>query len=343
MSAGRDWRELGVLVVGFGSIGRRHTRVLKEIGVADVRVADPVAELRAKAREEFGIERIYESYEDGLADRPDAVIICSPTALHVPQAMEAIRAGVDVLTEKPLSTSPDGIDELDDLARESGRIVMVAHCFRFHDGLRRAKAWLDEGRIGRLVSTRVVFGEYIPDVMPNYRNMYISQYSGCYELMHDIDLALWFAGRSPSRAYGVDGSYSDVGMASPDLAVMIIEFPDRCVATVQLDFFERVRHRQTELLGTEGTIIVEFARWDRCTCSLYEAKTGEWHHEELATDRDDMFREEDRIFLQAVVERSPVPVDIAEGRKAIEVIAAVQESARTGRAVNIPMRIQTLE
>ena len=44
---------------------------------------------------------------------------------------------------------------------------MVAHCFRFHEGLTRAKRWLDEGRVGRLVSVRAIVGEYIPDVMPD--------------------------------------------------------------------------------------------------------------------------------------------------------------------------------
>lgn len=80
---------------------------------------------------------------------------------------------------------------------------------------------------------------------------------------------------------------------------------------------------------------MEFARWDKCVLSLYEAKRGEWHIEELNTDRDDMFRAEDKTFLDAVINRSSVPVDISEGRKAIEIILAAQESARTGASVLI--------
>ena len=327
--------KLSALVVGFGSIGRRHTRILKELGLTDISVCDPSPEMRARARDEFSIAETYEGLDEGLAARPDTVFICSPTALHVEQAVQAVQTGADVFTEKPLSISMDRVDELDALARELRRIVMVGHCFRFHEGLRKAKAWLDTGRIGRLVSIRALVGEYIPDVMPNYRNMYISQYSGVYELMHDIDLALWFAGQPPVRVFGIDGSFSDVGMKSPDMAELLIEFQDRLVASVHLDFFERARHRRTELLGTEGTIVVEFAKWDECHLSLYEASSGSWHHEELKTDRDDMFREEDGAFLRAVVDRSAVPVDIAAGRLAVEVMIAAQESARTGRAVRI--------
>jgi len=323
------------LVVGFGSIGRRHARILKEIGLSDVRVCDPIQEMRDRASSEFGVERVYDSLEAGLNDKPETVFICSPTALHVEQAVQAIRAGSDVFTEKPLSISTEGVDDLDALARELGRIVMVGHCFRFHDGLRRAKEWLEQESIGRLISVRAVVGEYIPDVMPNYRNMYISKYSGVYELMHDIDLALWYAGQRPVRVFGMDGTFSDAGMESPDFAEMIIEFEDRCAASVHLDFFERARHRRMELLGTEGTIIVEFASWDKCSLSIYEAASKAWHHEEMETDRDDMFRAEDSDFLRAVESRSGVPVDIAAGKLVVEVMCAAQESARTGAAVQI--------
>lgn len=328
-----SWTNLSVLVVGFGSIGRRHTRVLREIGVRDVRLCEPMPDRREAARAEFGVELSFESFEDGLASSPDTVLLCSPSAEHVPQARLAVSAGCHVLTEKPLSVSLDGIDELAAEASARGRIVMVAHCFRFHDGLLRVKHWLDSGEIGRLMSVRSVFGEYIPEVMPNYRNMYISQYSGVYELMHDIDLAIWFAGTRPLSVLGVDRQISDAQMTSPDIAEMLIEFEGRRMANVHLDFFQRPRHRVFELYGTEGTVTVEFARWDHCTVSLYRASAGEWLTEEMATDRDDMFRAEDREFLQAVSEGRPVALDISEGRKAIEVMLTAQESSRTGRAV----------
>ena len=328
-------QKTSALVVGFGSIGRRHTRILKELGLTDVSVCDPSPEMQARARDEFGIARVFETLDEALAVKPDTAFICSPTGLHIEQGIEAVEAGADVFMEKPLSTSIYRIDELESVARERGRIIMVGHCFRFHEGLRRAKEWLAEGRIGRLISVRAIVGEYIPDVMPTYRDMYISQYSGVYELMHDIDLALWFAGQRPVRVFAIDGSFSDVGMKSPDMAEMLIEFEGRCTASVHLDFFERARHRQTELLGTEGTIIVEFAKWDECSLSLYEARTAAWHTEVLSTDRDDMFRAEDGAFLDAVIARSDVPVDIAAGRLVVEVMLAAQESAQKRAAVDL--------
>jgi len=328
------WQGKSALVVGFGSIGRRHARVLKEIGLEDVRVCETMPDRRDAARDELGVSKSYETLEEGLADKPDTVFLCSPTGMHIEQAIQAIEAGADVMIEKPLSTSLDGVDRLKRLASERGAVVMVAHCFRFHDGLARAKKWLDEGRIGRLVSVRCIVGEYIPEVMPDFLNRYVSQYSGAYELMHEIDLALWFAGRKPRRVFAVDGTLSDVPMKSPDLAEMTIEFEDRLVASVHLDFFERARHRQTELFGTEGTITIEFAKWDECTVSIYEARKRQWTNELIKTDRDDMFRAENRAFLEACANRSSVPVDIEAGAMAVGVMLAAQEASKTGAAVS---------
>lgn len=339
----KDWQKLSGLVVGFGSAGRRHVRILQELGLGELAVCDTNRDCLAIAQTEFGISRTFSSFRRALESKPEVVFICSPTAHHAEQAIEAVEAGADVFVEKPLSTSLEPIDRLAKRTERSGRIVMVGHCFRFHEGLRIAKEWLTEGRIGRLVSIRASMGEYIPEVMPNYRNMYIARYSGAYELMHDIDLALWFASRPLNRVFGLEGNLSDAGMDSPDLVEILLEFEDRCVANVHLDFFQRVRRRQTELLGTEGTIIVEFARWEKCQVSLFESATRTWSNRVLETKRDDMFREEDRLFLEAVINRSPVPVDIGEARRAVEVTVAAQESARTRRGVTLrkPVKVGT--
>jgi len=327
------WQQKSALVVGFGSIGRRHARVLKEIGVTDVRVCEMMSERQEAAQRDLGIDRLYSTLEEALADKPDTVFICSPTALHIEQATAAVKAGADVMIEKPLCTTLDGVEELKSVASERKAVVMVAHCFRFHEGLVRAKKWLQKGRIGRLVSVRCMFGEYIPEVMPDYLDRYVSKYSGAYELMHDIDLALWFADQCPKRVFGIDGRFSDVPMESPDLVEMLVEFQDRCAASVHLDFFQRARHRRVELFGTEGTIMVEFAKWDECTVSIYEASKRQWTHKQIKTDRDDMFRAENRVFLQACVERSSVPVDIDTGAMAVKVMLAAQQCSKTGRAI----------
>jgi predicted dehydrogenase len=316
----KSWNDLSVLIVGCGSIGKRHARVLKSLGVADVRACDPSPAQRQAFSAESPHVQMSDSYEAGLRDRPDTVLICTPPAMHIPMARQAIAADCHVLTEKPLSDTLDGIDELEKLAAANGKQVMVALCFRFHAGLLRAKEYLASGRIGRLVSIRALMGEHLPDVRPDYRTMYLAKHNGAFELMHDLDLAMWFAGQPVKKLHCVHGTYSHIGIESPDVVEFLLDFADRCTASVHLDFFQRPRRRQMELIGTEGVITVEFARWDHCTVSTYEAKNGAWQVEELPTDRDDMFRAEDREFLEAVAGDKPIRCTIAEGRKSVAAV-----------------------
>jgi predicted dehydrogenase len=320
----KEWSDLSVLIVGCGSIGKRHARVLQSLGVGDVRACDPSPQQRELLSAESPTVRMHDSYDAGLRDRPDTVLICTPPEMHIPMACQAIAAGCHVLTEKPLSDSVAGIDELERQAAAAGKKVMVALCFRYHEGLLRAKQYLDAGRIGRLVSIRALMGEHLPDIRPDYRSLYLAKVNGAFELMHDLDLALWYAGQPVKQHHCVYGTYSDIGIQSPDVVEFLLDFEDRCTANVHLDFFQRPRRRQMELIGTEGVLAVEFAKWDRCTISLYEAAHGSWKTEELATDRDDMFRAEDREFLEAAANNKPVRCTVAEGRKSIQAVFAAQ-------------------
>lgn len=318
------WQKLSVLIVGCGSIGKRHARVLTRLGITDLRACDPISAQRETMRAQTPSVKLYDSFNAALNDAPDAVWICTPPELHVPMAMQAIRAGAHVFCEKPLSDTLDGIEDLAALAEAHDKRVMVGLCFRYHEGLRRAKKYLDEGRIGRLVSVRALMGEHLPDVRPDYRTLFSAQRGGAFDLMHDIDLAIWFAGQAVRTVYAISGTYSDIGIRAPDVVEILMDFEDRCVASVHLDFFQRPRRRQIELLGTEGTLVVEFARWDVCTVYTFQATQGTWQIEEMSTDRDDMFIAEDREFLQSVVDGKPIACTIAEARKSLEVVVAAQ-------------------
>jgi len=316
----RHWKEISVLIAGCGSAGRRHARVLAELGVRDIRACDPTAAQRAALKQQIPITKIYESFAAGLEDQPDTTLICTPPDMHIPMISEAIESGCHVLCEKPLSDSTQGIDEVVELAIRKRRKVMVALCFRFHEGLLKAHQYLREGRIGRLVSVRALMGEHLPEVRPDYREMYMSRYEGAYDLSHDVDLAIWYAGQPIRSVRAYAGSYSDIGIEAPDMVEILVDFQDRCLANVHLDFFQQPRRRQIDLIGTEGVILVEFASWDHCTISCYDQASTSWLAEELDTQRDDMFAAEDREFLVAVAENRQFSCTITEARKSVEVI-----------------------
>ena len=322
----KNWQEVSILIAGCGSIGKRHTRILKELRVKDISACDPVESQRRSLLSETPDVKMYADFERGLEVRPDAVLIATPPDLHVPMAKRAIEAGCHVLIEKPVSDTTKGLDEFQKLIDQKNKKVMVALCFRYHEGLLLARKHLESGAIGRLVSIRALMGEYLPEVRPDYENLFVIKQGGAFDLMHDIDLAIWYAGKAVSRVYSLCGVLSDLEFDAPDVAEILIDFNSKCFASVHLDFFQRPRRRQIELIGTEGVIIVEFARWDRCTVSTYRTAKGSWTTRELMTDRDDMFRTEDREFLQTIVNDRPVSCTIAEAGKSVEVVERAQRT-----------------
>jgi predicted dehydrogenase len=316
----KRWMDLKILVVGCGSIGKRHIRVLVSMGLKNIMAVDAVKEQLDELISEFPFVKPCSLYEEGLAQKPDAVFILTPTKMHIPMAIQAISAGCHVFIEKPLSSSMEGTEELKALAEKAGGKLMVGFCFRFHEGILKAKKLLSEGKIGRLVSIRALMGEYFPDMRPDYKTLYYARYSGAFELIHDLDLAIWFAGQPITKVEGIFGPYSDIGIEAPDTVEILLGFEDRCVATVHLDFFQSPRRRQLELIGTYGTIIVEFASWDEYTVSAFDRGTNHWETITCKTTRNDMFTAEDREFLQAVAEDRPVTCTVDEACKSQQVL-----------------------
>ena len=329
---GSSWQTAGVLLAGAGSIGKRHARILRGLGILDLRVCDPLAAQRQALKAETSVTREFATYEEGLASNPDVVFICTPPAMHVPMSIAALEAGAHVFCEKPLADGFAGVDRLEQAIAATRRKFMVGFCFRYHDGLRKAKSYLDAGRIGRLVSIRCRMGEHLPTVRPDYRNLFTLKSGGAFDLTHEIDLACWFAGQPITAVKSLHGAFSDLGFEAPDVAEVLVQFGPSCVASIHLDFFSQPRYRLTELLGTNGTITVEFSTWDACKVSLYSAAAGQWAEESLHTDRDDMFRTEDREFLDAVAANQPIAIGVAEAAKSLRIVCEAMNQTPTPKA-----------
>lgn len=320
----KDYRDIRILLIGCGSIGRRHTQVLLDIGVEHITACDPSDAQLSQMKEQFPTVSLCKDYREALANGSfDAAFVLTPTAMHLAVIRDVLNAGCHVFVEKPLANSSAGVEEIEALAKSKGLHLMVGFCFRYHEVLLRAKKLLDDGAIGRLINIRAMVGEPFYEVQPNYLNMYYSKYSGAFELVHDLDLALWFSGQEVTDVYSVYGPFSDMGMQSPDSIELLLRFEDRQAATVHLDFYQQPRRRQMELMGVKGTMIIEFASWEQATLSLYNTDTRMFHHTTYKTARNDMFRDENKEFLDAVLGRGEITCTVKEALRSLSVIEQV--------------------
>jgi len=240
------------LVVGTGSIGQRHLRNLRALGVERLLAVDPAEERRNRIVQELGAEA-FDTLDDALARRPQVVLICTPPHLHTPAAQQALTVGAHVFIEKPIAASLDGLDELLAEARRRSRHVCVGYNLRFNPGLRQLKAMLDEGRIGRILAIRAEFGQYLPDWRPAraYRDSYSARASEggvLRDLIHEIDYAGWLFGW-PEGVSARLRNLGRLGIEAEELAQLSWELPAGGVVSVTLDYLTRPSRRLMRACG----------------------------------------------------------------------------------------------
>jgi predicted dehydrogenase len=206
-----------------------------------------------------------------------------------------------VLVEKPLADRIGELDALADDARQTQRIVAVAHNLRCHPALQAIRAAIHGGRIGRLLSARIEAGSYLPDWHPDedYRAGYAarSELGGgaLLTLDHELDLALWIAG--PARL--VAGARHRTGALEldvDDLAEVVLAHDGGTLTSVHVDFVDRDYNRRSRWVGEHGTI--EWA-WGGAVAVL-GAGDSETLWSDPAFALDDTYRAELEWFLGGV-------------------------------------------
>lgn len=179
-----------VAVIGAGAIGRTHLDTIDAVeGFSPAGLADPLDAAAAVA--DAAGTRHYRDHRDLFAaERPDAVIIATPNELHVPQALDAVAAGIPVLVEKPLASDYASARLLVEAAEAAGVPVLVGHHRRYHPVTVRAKEIVDSGCLGRIAAVGVTSFVRKPDDyfdIPWHRTPG-SGGSFLINLIHEIDL-----------------------------------------------------------------------------------------------------------------------------------------------------------
>ncbi len=322
-------QDFTILVIGAGSIGRRHMANLHALGIRNISVCDPDTSRLSQAVEEFGVKPFVD-YKKALdAMQPDLVFVCSPPVFHVLQALEAVKGNAHVFIEKPLSHSLVGVDELIAEAEVRQRVVQVGYNFRFHPGLRKIKQLLDQGVIGRLLWARAEMGQYLPDWRPwqDYRRGYTARHDLgggiILDSSHELDYITWFFGQ-PTEVVCMAGKVSGLEVNVEDSATILLRFAGGSQADIHVDFVQRGYNRSCKLAGEQGTIL-----WDYSTnqVRVYHADGDHWETISYAFEGNDMYVAEEKHFLECL-DKSMVPVvDLQQAKKVLEIALAAKSSA----------------
>lgn len=320
------------LICGLGSIGRRHLRNLLALGERDILLYR--THQSTLAEDELAGFPVEKTLEAALAHRPEAVIIANPTALHLETAVPAAEAGCHLLLEKPISHSLEGVADLQAALQRGGGQAVVGYQFRFHPGLHLAAGLLAEGVIGRPLSFRAHWGEYLPAWHPweDYRQSYSarSDLGGgvVLTLSHTLDYLPWLLGRVQD-VWAFTGREA-LQLEVEDTAEIGIRLASGAFGSVHVNYNQRPPAHTLEIVGDEGTL-----RWDNADGSLHAFTVGSGSWEVFPPpagfERNSMFSDLMRHFISVARGESLPLCSLQDGVDALRLSLAALESSQTGQ------------
>ena len=330
---------LRFLIIGCGSIGKRHISNLIALNAGKIVAFDVRADRRREVESQLSVEAV-DNLEDAWGQGPDVALITTPTSLHVPLALQAAEHGCHLFIEKPLSDRLDnGLDQLLAVVQQQGLVTLVGCNMRFHPGPALVKELLEQGAIGRVLFARVFGGSYLPDWHPweDYRYSYSANASmggGCVlDGIHEIDLTRWYVGEVKMVAAMVS-QISGLELDAEDVASIILQHVGGQHSEVHLDYVQRVRVRGCLVAGTEGSVAWE---WSDHQVRWYRADQARWFEEPLPAEWsvNQMYVDEMAHFLQCVLSRRSTCNPVTEAAAVTRIALAAKRSSQERRFVDL--------
>lgn len=323
-------RPKSILIVGVGSIGERHLRCFAATGSVEVSICEVNAVLRQTIAERYRVQRVFENVERALAERPEAVVICTPTHLHVSMALAAAKAGAHLLIEKPLSTNLEGIATLHEQITIQGLVVAIAYVYRAHPALAAMRDAIHSGRFGAPVQIVATSGQHFPHYRPAYRETYYKDRAtggGAVQdaLTHAINAGEWLVGAVDRLVADLDHKVLS-GVTVEDTVHVLTRHGD-VMGCFSLNQHQAPNENTITVICQRGTVRFEYqnSRWRWMT-----EPGGEWHDETVdPLERDTLFIRQAEIFLDAVAGNNPPLCTLEEGIQTLKVNLAILASAET--------------
>ena len=329
-----------VLILGVGSIGERHLRCFGRTGRCAMSFVEVNAGLRAEMAARYDVAASYASLDDALAQGTfDAAVVCTPAPLHVPQARQLVARGLDVLIEKPLSTSFDDVDALRAEVAQANRTVAVAYVYRVHPLLSAVRDALLSGRFGAPLEVVAISGQHFPFYRPAYRSIYYARREsggGAIQdaLTHVVNATEWLVG--PVDRLVVDADHQALAGVDVEDTVHLLARHGRTMASYSLNQHQAPNELTVTVVCERGTVRAEFhaSRWRWQT-----DPAGEWTDVPLAPlERDELFVAQAQAFLDACAGHRPVPCSLDDGLQTLRVNLAALDSWREQSWQIIPRR-----
>lgn len=344
---------LAIALIGCGSIAAKHVSSIAQCDNANLaalcdvnieRMNEMSALWRSVSGESHQSEpMLFTDYHQLLAEPSIAVVVIAAiSGLHAHIAIEALRANKRVVLEKPIALSLQDADEIIRLANERKLMVQVCHQLRYRPLMRKIHKLVTGGALGKILAASAKLRIYRP---PSYYQS--SAWRGTWEHdggmllnqgIHAIDLLQWCLGM-PTRVYGELG-YHYSSKETEDVALGILSFPDGAKAMIEANSITMPENLEQSLfiLGEKGVISIGGPKMDQI---------HRWYIEDQPHSIEEAMRllpdhnehvEMYRTLIKACLENKETElISLMEGRRSLELIFAIYQSAQNAQAAHLPI------
>ncbi len=322
-----------ILLIGPGSIGRRHLGNILQLGFRQIEVVSRNVSLSKP----FDHLPVHASVEDALAASTfDAAILCTPTAYHAAVIIQLLKAKIGkIYIEKPVSHSLEHIETIVQLASAYPNKIVVGFDLHFDPGLQKVKELISANTIGKIVSVNAQVGQYLPDWRPaeDYRNgMSSKKQTGggvMLDLVHEFDYLLWLCGPVANIAcmYNHSGALQ---IETEDVAEVLLQFNCRAIGTIHLDYLQPKLVRNCLVTGEKGSI-----QWNLALSSVTWAnhQQNENSFSYAGFERNDRFLNIMKCFLDN--ENDERLTSLHKGIESLLLVAAAKYSSESNQFINL--------
>ncbi|MDD3470496.1 MAG: Gfo/Idh/MocA family oxidoreductase [Thermoguttaceae bacterium] len=342
----RTGTRIGIGVIGTGRAGMIHARNFASgvvPGAEIVAIAEPMEASRTAAAQELGVDAdsVYADYRELLENpRVNAVIVVTPTKFHREIVVAAAAAGKHILCEKPMAMNVTECDAMLDAVRAARVKLQIGFMRRFDVGFQAAKQRIESGEIGRVVQVKsLTHGPTTPKPW-----MYDLQQSNgplAEVNSHDIDAIRWFTGGEFQEVYAIAGNYR-----SPDAVRGYPDFYDNVLLTARMSNemqgmiggAQGVKYgydSRCEILGEHGLITVGSLSGNTVVSYMPNGAEHDIVHSWMNLFID-AYRAEDIDFVRCIREDDTPRATGVDGRAAVMVVNAGNQSIVERRPVTLP-------
>ena len=327
---------MNALVVGNGSIGKRHIQNLLSISNYNIVIS-------TKQRKPTSLNKkrciFVKSLNEGLQHNPSIGFVTNVSSEHIKTSLLLAKAGCHIFIEKPLSNSLKDIEKLLNIVKKEKLVTLMGCNLRFHSCIKKIKSLIEQKTIGTIISVKSECGTYLPDWHPseNYSMNYAARddLGGGVVLtcIHEIDYLYWFFGEI-KEVFSITGKFSDLKIKSSDLSAIILKFKNNIVGEIHLDYLQRPEFRSCKIIGTKGTIY-----WDSTNneVKIFDIKKKKWiiPLKVKNYDKNKEYVDELSHFLNCVGKKEKSINDLTHGIETLKIALTTIKSSKEKKLLKI--------